>query len=94
MGVRRPVKVHIEELVLTGFPASQRYRIADAVEREIARTIAAGGMGSAPRAAAIETVDGGAFPVTRESRPEWIGAQAGKAVFRSFQPDAVGKVKR
>lgn len=34
-----PLHVHIEELVLDGFDATQRHQIADAVERELVRLL-------------------------------------------------------
>ena len=38
------VTLHIDELVLDGFPAADRHRIADAVERELGRLLAERGV--------------------------------------------------
>lgn len=41
---RKNIELNIEELVLPGFKASERYRIGEAVERELARLFAEQGM--------------------------------------------------
>ncbi|MCX6028843.1 MAG: hypothetical protein NT169_06025 [Chloroflexi bacterium] len=76
------VELHIEELVLRGFPPEQRQAIAAAVETALAGLLAERGVppawaggGEAPR------VDGGQFVVTPAARPEAIGAQVAQAVY-------------
>jgi len=76
------VRLHIEELVLEGFPPGDRYRIAAAVEAELARLFAeqeippglAGG-GTMPM------LDGGSFDVAPHARPDHTGAQVAQAVY-------------
>jgi hypothetical protein len=55
---RRSVYVHIEELVLHGFPPLERHALRDAVERELAALVAAHGV---PAAGAAGAVAAGSF---------------------------------
>lgn len=79
------VRLRIEELVLEGFPPSDRYRIAAAMEAELARLFADQGVppgltsgGAAP------VLDGGAFEAAPDARPDRIGVQAAQAVYGSL----------
>ncbi|HEY9405594.1 MAG TPA: hypothetical protein VIQ24_23290 [Pyrinomonadaceae bacterium] len=77
------IELHIEELVLDGFAAADRYRIGDAVERELSRLFAEHGV-PASLAAGLDAphLDAGAFPfVPGNSAPEKIGAQVAQAVY-------------
>jgi len=75
------IELHIEELVLHGLALGDRYRIADAVQRELTRLFAAQG---APPSLAhnLESarLDVGSFKVAPEARGEAIGVQVAQAV--------------
>jgi len=76
------VRLRIDELVLDGFPPGDRYRIAAAVEAELARLFAE--QGTPPGVAnrdAMPVVDGGSFDVVPNARPHQIGAQVAQAVY-------------
>jgi len=76
------VELHIEELVLRGFAPGDRYRIGEAVERELTRLLADRGVPqSLAEVGEIASVDGGAFEVAPGSRAEAVGAQVAKAVY-------------
>lgn len=76
------IELRIEELVLHGFAPGDRYRIAEAVERELSRLLADQGvLESLERGGGIASVDGGAFEVAPGSRAEVVGAQVAKAVY-------------
>ncbi len=76
------IELHIEELVLHGFSCGDRYRIAEAVERELAHLFAEQGVpNSLSDGGEIERLDGGAFKMKQGSRPETIGAQVARAVY-------------
>lgn len=79
------LSLHIEELILHGFAPGDRYRIADALERELARLLAEH---SAPPAwsgnAHVEAMDAGAFQVAAGSRPDVIGGQIAEAVWSAL----------
>jgi len=86
---RPPVKVHIEKLVLHGFAARDRHRIATAVQRELARLMTEG---SLPRfrqsPPAADRVNGGAFKVKADAKPQAAGAGIARAVFQSLRRHA------
>jgi hypothetical protein len=79
--------VQIDELVLEGFAPSEKYRIGDAVQRELERLFAA--RSEQTRATELishdarEDVDAGAFPMNT-MRGDVIGAQIAQAVFASL----------
>jgi hypothetical protein len=76
------IELHIKELVLHGFAPGDRYRIGDAMERELARLFTEQGT-SSPLAQGSETqrLDGGSFEVKPGSRAEAIGVQVAQAVY-------------
>jgi hypothetical protein len=81
------IELHIEELVLYGFAHRDRYRIAEALERELAALFAGRDVPAGlARRAEIERLDGGTFNVAPRSRPETIGAQVAQSVYRRLGP--------
>jgi len=79
------IDLHIEELALHGFSPGDRYRIGDAVERELARLLAEQGVPpSLAQGFEVARMDGGAFEVQPQARPETIGAQVAQAVYRGL----------
>jgi hypothetical protein len=76
------VELHIEELVLHGFVPGDRYRIGDAVERELSRLFAEQGTPpSLVRGGDIGRLDGGSFEAKPGSRAEAIGARVAQGVY-------------
>jgi hypothetical protein len=76
------LELRIEELVLRAFAPGDRYRIGDALERELARLFAEQGTPpSLAQGSEIERLDGGAFEVKSGSRAEAIGVHAAQAVY-------------
>ena len=76
------VRLHIEEVVLEGFPAGDRYRIAAAAEAELTRLFT--DRGAPPGLAsggAVPALDGGSFDVAPDARPDRIGVQVEQAVY-------------
>jgi len=85
--IRNPhlVELHIEELVLHGFAPGDRYRIADAVERELARLFAEQGVPPAlAQEAEVAQLDAGAFKIAPGARGEAVGAQVAHTVYGGF----------
>jgi len=84
--MRRPnIKLHIEELVLNGFAAGDRYAIADAVQQELSRLLGGqfGGEGvtsSLSNNSSRPQVDAGAFQVAPGSKANSIGVQIARSV--------------
>ena len=75
--------VHIERLVLDGIdlPYPQRPLLQAAVEAELARLLAAGGVAPGLRAGgALASVPGGAMHLAEGSDPTRLGTQIARAV--------------
>jgi hypothetical protein len=76
------VELHIEELILHGFAPGDRYRIGEALERELARLIGAADVPlSLAHGVDVERVDGGAFRVTPGATADAIGGHVAQAVY-------------
>jgi hypothetical protein len=79
------VEVHIEELLLHGFHASQRDRIGAAVEREITRLFTERGIPtSLVQSQEIAYGEAAAFRVAPNANPEDIGSQIAQAIYGGF----------
>jgi hypothetical protein len=79
------LEVHIEELVLYGFAPAERYRIGEAVERELTRLFTEQGAPPAiKRGGEFARLDGGAFEVRPGSNSKTIGAQLANAIYGRF----------
>jgi hypothetical protein len=79
------VELHIEELVLHGFPPSERQRIGEALRAELARLFAE--RGAPPRLAKglrRPEIDVGAFEVGAETRAEAIGRRVARRVYEGL----------
>jgi hypothetical protein len=80
------VEVRIEELVLHGFDARERYRIGAAVEVELARLLAEEGVPpSLGQSGDLAHLDGGAFEVVPGSRAEETGRRVARALYGSLR---------
>lgn len=78
----RNLELHIEQLVLHGFPPGDRYRIGAAVEAELTRLFAEQGVPpSLAQNGEVARLDGGAFEVAPGSKAEAVGAQVAEAVY-------------
>lgn len=78
---RPSIELHIEELVLEGFAPSERYSVADAVERELTHLLAAGGVAHTLAAGESRaSVDAG----TARLAPGGGGRAAGSEIARAI----------
>jgi hypothetical protein len=76
------LELRIEEMVLHGFAPGDRYRIGDAMQRELARLFTEQGMPpSLAQRREVARVDGGAFEVAPGSRAEAIGVRVAQTVY-------------
>lgn len=79
------IELQIEELVLHGFAPGDRYRIGEAVERELANVFTEhGAPHSVAQGGEAARLDGGAFEVRTASTAEAVGLQVAQAVFDGF----------
>jgi hypothetical protein len=76
------IELNIDELVLHGFSPHDRYRIAEAVEHELARIITEQGFSpSLLQNSELDRLDGGSFEVQPDAKPEQIGSKVAQAVY-------------
>lgn len=79
------IEVHIEELVLHGFAPGDRYRIGEAVERELARLIAEREIPNALSGDVhIPRLDGGSFQTGADGKPGVAGVEIARSVHNSL----------
>jgi hypothetical protein len=78
----RPVHIHIDELVLAGFPASERYRIQDAVQQALEEMIASGAMPLPQRLESLEVdaVAPQAVTLRHGPSPREVGSTVARSV--------------
>jgi len=79
------LEINIEELVLHGFPPVDKYRIGQAVERELSRLFRDEGLpGSLSHEGSADKIDAGSFGILQGAKPEAIGSEVAKAVYRGL----------
>lgn len=79
---RPSVELHIEELVLNGFNPADRYRIGEAVERELTRLLTEQGTPiTTTQNVEIAHLNGGAINVKPGSNTEATGIQLARAIY-------------
>ena len=82
----RPVEIHIDALVLHGFHPGECYRIAAAMQRELARLIGReGAPASAARTSPVDSLDVGAITIRPGSTALTTGAKIAVAVYRGLR---------
>jgi hypothetical protein len=90
------IDLHIEELVLDGFAARDRHRIAAAMESELTRLLSAvGKQNSLAIPVEIAKLNGGAIRMNAGTKPHEAGTQIARAVFRSLNnPSGIATTAR
>ena len=82
---QRSVEIHIEELILRGFPPGTAREIAGFVEGELSRLFGEHGVPpSLERTATVPYLDAGEFNLTPGSNPQATGAQVAQILYRGF----------
>lgn len=78
-GSNRSVALHIEELVLHGFPVQGRHAVGDAAQAELARLLNT----KLPEfvKTSSDAIDGGTFNVTQQTKPNQLGRLIANAVY-------------
>jgi len=75
------LEIHIEELVLHGFPQGHRHRIGEALKTELTTLLGNGGVPQKwKRTSDLLQLDGGTFTMESREKPEAIGVQIAQAV--------------
>jgi hypothetical protein len=80
------IELHIEELVLHGFPPKDRHLIGEAVQRELTKLLSERGIPSSlSKGGEIARLDGGSFNVKQGSKADVVGRQVAQAVYGGMQ---------
>jgi hypothetical protein len=78
----RAITLHINELVLHGFPPQTRHAIGDAAQSELTKLLSATGLPEfAKTQANSPAIDGGSFKLTPATRPGAVGSLIANAVY-------------
>jgi hypothetical protein len=82
-------------MVLHGFAAADRFRIADAVEQELTRLMAGQGVpGGLATPAAAAHLDAGAFNVALGAKPQALGTQLARSLHQRLSGARQGRRTR
>jgi hypothetical protein len=90
------INVHIERLVLDGLPVTslEGPRVRAAVEKELARLLADGGLSQEIRGGiAVPSVRGGAMQIGGEREPAKLGHSIARAVHEGISSPAKEKAR-
>jgi len=78
----RAIALHINELVLHGFPLQGRHAVGDAVQAELTRMLSRTGLPDfVANVGQTDALDGGSFHVTPQAKPNAVGGLIAKAVY-------------
>ncbi|MEN6428239.1 MAG: hypothetical protein ABFE13_23055 [Phycisphaerales bacterium] len=79
------IELHIEELVLHGFPPGDRHHIQEAVRTELERLFAERGSPQAfSHGGERSHLDAGGFRLAADTRSETVGRQIAQSLFSSL----------
>jgi hypothetical protein len=80
------IALHIERLVLDGLPlgAAQGARLRRAVERELARLVASGGLPGVSQGGAVARADAGAIRMRPRDDADALGRKIAQATYRGI----------
>ncbi|GAX60148.1 outer membrane protein/protective antigen OMA87 [Candidatus Scalindua japonica] len=79
------IELHIDKLVLHGFSPHDRYRIGEAVERQLTQMLTEQGMpASLSHGGKYSHLYGGSFNIVQGSKAETIGSQVAQSVYKNM----------
>jgi len=79
------IELHIEELVLHGFPSGDRYAVGDAVGRQLAQLLGEQGvLSSLLSEGTTDEIRGASFNTPHNAKAHAIGRQIGQAVYQGL----------
>jgi hypothetical protein len=83
--MNQSLEIHIDELVLHGFPPGERYQIAEAVQKELTRLFAEQGIPpSFDGRVRLPSLDAGHFQMGAPNTGTPTGGQIAQSVYNSF----------
>ena len=87
---RATVELHIDELILHGFPARNRHGIAAAFERELSRLIAQGDLAHLPaNSIQLDRLDAGSFRLDPAAQPSHFGRTVAQRVYGQLSSNVI-----
>lgn len=81
------INLHIERLILDGLPISpdQKHLVQASVEAELSRMLSEGGLAQElASGGAVPSVPGGSIKLAPGAKPNQIGAQVARAVYKGM----------
>ena len=84
------LEIHIEELVLHGFPSGDRHAIAEAFREALANRLAAGAVSPDLAGAPVNRIDAGMVVIAHPARPAAVGSRVAAAVAAALGSPAQG----
>jgi hypothetical protein len=79
------IELHIEELILHGFPPDRRYAIAQAIEMKLTRLLTEQKIPAALKQDGIvRSINAGSIHINNESKSEATGNKIANAVYKCF----------
>ncbi len=85
------IEVRIDELVLRGFSAGDRFHLAEALQNELTRLFAESTRGkTVSRTISLDRLSADAIRVAPGAKPAAIGVQLGQSVYRQIAPAVFG----
>lgn len=79
------IELHINELVLRGFPRGEQHRIGEAVRQELLRQFSERGIPDVlTRQGDVSRLNAGSIQTVQGSKPERIGMQVAQVVYGSM----------
>ncbi|HEV8515747.1 MAG TPA: hypothetical protein VGQ59_20835 [Cyclobacteriaceae bacterium] len=91
---KRIVELHIEELILHGFPRNERYSIGEAIEADLTRLFTEQGIPQLFSAGgSIPTLNAGTINLNSRPRAVSIGNNIASAVYKGFTDGRSGNAQ-
>jgi hypothetical protein len=84
---KRNIELRIDELILDGVPAAQRFQIANAVQSELTGKLTREGLPPSLRQAnfaAGAALDGGTIRIAPNPRSETVGGELARAIYQGM----------
>ena len=79
------VELHIEELILYGFPQGSRAEIAGHIERELTSLLQQGDLPAGlVRGGSLPRLEAGAFDAALQAAPQVLGAQVARTLYQGL----------
>lgn len=86
-GQSHNLELHIEELILHGFPVGDRHLISAAMQQELSRLFTEQGIPrSFTQSSEVPQLNAGNFQISSGMKPDAIGVQIAQSIYGGFQP--------